>query len=190
MSSARISFRVQAAISIQGEKARTNEAGASVHLCPEFKEVLFRYLAVFGTDFFYIASRRRIFIQEREPEPTKLPQVSTCAQSSKRSYSVILDVFGTDFFHRLQTTISIQEREPEPNWKGFCNASAMPSTVIKSYHYNAEKETLTIVYVSGSVYKYLKVPAAVFQDFKNAFSKGKYLNQYIKPNFAYEKLDE
>ena len=108
----------------------------------------------------------------------------------QRFYSVILAVFGTDFFSRPGERTLFKERETEPNWKGFCNASAMPSTVIKSYHYNAEKETLTIVYVSGSVYKYLKVPAAVFQDFKNAFSKGKYLNQYIKPNFAYEKLDE
>jgi hypothetical protein len=38
----------------------------------------------------------------------------------------------------------------------------MPSTVVKYYNYDLEKETLTIGYVSGMVYQYLKVPQAVY----------------------------
>lgn len=59
----------------------------------------------------------------------------------------------------------------------------MPSSVIKSYQYNAEKETLTIVYVSEAVYKYLGVPPDAHENFKSAFSKGKYLESVYQALF-------
>jgi hypothetical protein len=64
----------------------------------------------------------------------------------------------------------------------------MPSTVISHFDYNADTETLTIKFVSGVVYEYLKVPAETYQAFKNFREKGIYLNQHIKKNFAFKKI--
>lgn len=64
----------------------------------------------------------------------------------------------------------------------------MPSSVIKSYHYFPETETLRIVYVSGTVYDYLDAHQQVFDDFRAAFSKGVFLNRSIKPNYAFRKV--
>lgn len=63
----------------------------------------------------------------------------------------------------------------------------MPSTVIKTYSYNPEREILRIVYVSGAVYDYYDVPLEVYEEFRTAFSKGIFLNQKIKPFYAFEK---
>ncbi|WP_228438187.1 KTSC domain-containing protein [Chryseobacterium sp. 6424] len=65
----------------------------------------------------------------------------------------------------------------------------MPSSVIAKYYYKPERELLTIVYVSGAVYHYLDVPQAVFDAFREAYSKGNFLNKNIKPNFRYVKRD-
>lgn len=66
----------------------------------------------------------------------------------------------------------------------------MPSSVIRKYEYKPELEVLRIIYVSGAVYDYLDVPQEVFDDFRAAFSKGTYLNKFIKPKFRYEKREE
>ena len=64
----------------------------------------------------------------------------------------------------------------------------MPSTVVASMQYDAERSVLTVVYVSGSVYRYFKVPAQVYAAMKISSSKGTYLNRYIKGNYAFEKV--
>ena len=64
----------------------------------------------------------------------------------------------------------------------------MPSTVIKKYHYNEEASELTIVYVSGAIYKYLQVPPEVYTAFREAFSKGSFLNRKIKPCYDFVQL--
>jgi len=66
----------------------------------------------------------------------------------------------------------------------------MPSTVISSYHYDAKHEVLRIIFVSGMVYGYKKVPVDVFNEFKSAFSKGIYFNQHIKNNYEFEKMTD
>jgi len=66
----------------------------------------------------------------------------------------------------------------------------MPSSVISSYHYDAEHKVLKIIFVSGMVYLYKKVPADVFDEFKSAFSKGIYFNQHIKNNYEFERVTE
>lgn len=48
----------------------------------------------------------------------------------------------------------------------------MPSTVIAKHIYHPETETLRIIYISGNVYDYLNVPAEIYEEMKNAFSKG------------------
>lgn len=66
----------------------------------------------------------------------------------------------------------------------------MPSSVVKYFNYDAEKETLTIGYVSGMVYQYLHVPEAVYNSMKESRSKGTYLNKFIKGRFEYRKVGE
>ena len=64
----------------------------------------------------------------------------------------------------------------------------MPSSVIESMQYDPVSTTLRVVFVSGIVYDYKKVPLEVYQAMKNAVSKGSYLNKYIKGNYDYKKL--
>jgi KTSC domain len=64
----------------------------------------------------------------------------------------------------------------------------MPSTVIRSYEYLPEKNSLIVTFISGSRYLYTHVSAETFEAFKGAFSKGTFLNQHIKPFHEYKKL--
>ena len=64
----------------------------------------------------------------------------------------------------------------------------MPSSVVASIQYDASTSTLRVMYVSGVVYDYKNVPEEVYAAMKIAFSKGTFLNQHIKGNYAYEKI--
>lgn len=64
----------------------------------------------------------------------------------------------------------------------------MPSSVVAAIRYDASKSTLRVVYVSGAVYDYKKVPEEVYNEMKKAFSKGEFLNKEIKPNYKFEKV--
>ena len=48
----------------------------------------------------------------------------------------------------------------------------MPSTVTAKHIYYPETETLRIIYVSGNVDDYLKLPAEVYEEMKSALVKG------------------
>ena len=63
----------------------------------------------------------------------------------------------------------------------------MPSTVISYFTYDPASETLSIRFVSGIVYDYKNVPTSIYQDMKEAFSKGTYFNLYIKDKFEFIK---
>ena len=101
-------------------KPKTNEDGASVHLCPELKEVLFALFVLSSARIFFLSPPgERTLFKERKPKTTKPAQVSTCARSSKRFYSVILDVFGTDFLSIASgRLISIQVEKARTNEAG------------------------------------------------------------------------
>lgn len=71
----------------------------------------------------------------------------------------------------------------------FIQVRGMPSTVIRSYEYLPEKNSLIVTFISGSRYLYTHVSQETFDAFKHAFSKGTYLNQYIKPFHGYKKLN-
>jgi hypothetical protein len=66
----------------------------------------------------------------------------------------------------------------------------MPSSVVAHIRYDPGTATLRIVYVSGMVYDYKNVPGKVYEAMKNATSKGKYLNRYIKGKYDFEKVEE
>lgn len=50
-------------------------------------------------------------------------------------------------------------------------------------------QDLYVEYNSGT-YRYVGVSAKLFEDLKNAESKGKFMNQYIKDSFKCERLRE
>jgi hypothetical protein len=64
----------------------------------------------------------------------------------------------------------------------------MPSSVVAAIKYDVPSYTLRVIYVSGSIYDYKKVPEKVYEDMKAAFSKGEFLNKYIKPKFKFVKI--
>ncbi|HEX2684317.1 MAG TPA: KTSC domain-containing protein [Ferruginibacter sp.] len=64
----------------------------------------------------------------------------------------------------------------------------MPSTVIRSFKYIPETETLEVTFVSGISYKYFKVTGKEYEDLKNSFAKGIHFNRYIKPNHAFQRI--
>ena len=59
----------------------------------------------------------------------------------------------------------------------------MPSSVIASIDYDAEVSRLTITFVSGRIYDYYAVPAAVAEAFQRAKSKGTFFNTTIRDRF-------
>ena len=65
----------------------------------------------------------------------------------------------------------------------------MPSTVIKSFQYDPESQTLRIIFLSGNVYDYRNVPERVFLKMKAYKSKGTFLNRFLKGNYEYLKIE-
>ncbi|WP_080776600.1 KTSC domain-containing protein [Chryseobacterium phocaeense] len=64
----------------------------------------------------------------------------------------------------------------------------MPSSVVNSYIYFPETEILRIIYQSGAVYDYLNVPLSISEKFREARSKGRFLNSVIKRRFNFIKV--
>ena len=64
----------------------------------------------------------------------------------------------------------------------------MPSSVIKHFSYDEQSGALKIIFVTGMVYVYQKVPAQIFEMLKIAGSKGRYFNHYIKDKFKFKKI--
>jgi hypothetical protein len=65
----------------------------------------------------------------------------------------------------------------------------MPSSVIQAMHYDRATHKLRIIFVSGMVYDYFNVPEKVYTEMKESGSKGTFLNQRIKNNFSYRKVE-
>lgn len=64
----------------------------------------------------------------------------------------------------------------------------MPSTVVKSFTYDSKKARLYVTFLSGKVYAYLNVPESVYEEMKAAFSKGKYLNEFVKGKYEFKAV--
>lgn len=64
----------------------------------------------------------------------------------------------------------------------------MPSSVVANMSYNALSSTLRVIFVSGMIYDYLKVPQEEYKAMKAASSKGSYLNKYIKGHYKFKKV--
>ena len=64
----------------------------------------------------------------------------------------------------------------------------MPSSVVAAVRYDEKTSKLRIIFQSGSIYDYLKVPTNVYNEMKTASSKGEFLNKHIKPVYEFEKI--
>jgi hypothetical protein len=63
----------------------------------------------------------------------------------------------------------------------------MPSTVIRTYNYDAASCQLVVVFQSGRRYVYEEVPSEVYESMKRAFSKGEFFNSHIRDNYRFER---
>lgn len=61
------------------------------------------------------------------------------------------------------------------------------SVAIKSFDYDAEKKILKIEFNQGGIYKYLDVPASIYQGMKDTPSIGQYFNTQIKDRFGCDR---
>ena len=62
------------------------------------------------------------------------------------------------------------------------------SSNVASIGYDDKSQTLEVTFHSGSTYQYFDVPSLVFENFRNAESKGKFLHRKIKNIYRYTKL--
>jgi hypothetical protein len=61
----------------------------------------------------------------------------------------------------------------------------MPSTVIRSFKYDADSRKLHIVFQSGRRYIYENVPRETYAALQGSFSKGEFFNAHIRDNFSF-----
>jgi hypothetical protein len=62
------------------------------------------------------------------------------------------------------------------------------SSVVMTFHYDKDEETLTIRFRSGAVYEYYDVPQSTYDAFVKAESLGTYLNNEIKGVYPYNRI--
>ncbi len=63
------------------------------------------------------------------------------------------------------------------------------STDINSIGYDSQSAILEVEFNSGGVYQYFDVPSHLHEAFMNASSHGKFLNENIKYNYRYQKIN-
>jgi hypothetical protein len=62
------------------------------------------------------------------------------------------------------------------------------SSNLRSAGYDEASETLEIEFTNGTIYQYYNVPAAMYEQFRQAGSKGQFLNMYIKNAYPYSRV--
>jgi hypothetical protein len=63
----------------------------------------------------------------------------------------------------------------------------MPSTAVDHIGYDENTRELHVTYVGGATYTYYGVPKQVYAAFRAAFSKGQFVNQFIKNRYDFRK---
>ncbi len=64
----------------------------------------------------------------------------------------------------------------------------LDSLSVASAGYDAASRVLEVEFRNGGVYQYLDVPGDEYLEFREADSKGGFLNREIKPNHRYRRL--
>jgi KTSC domain len=63
----------------------------------------------------------------------------------------------------------------------------MPSSVIRSYHYDPVRRRLELQFISGRRYRYHDVPEETWRAMRQAFSKGVFFNEHIRDHFRFTR---
>lgn len=63
------------------------------------------------------------------------------------------------------------------------------SSVIQEIGYDKDHEVLEVLFLSGELYQYEKVPHNIFVSFMTAPSYGTFYNEYIKHQYEYERIN-
>ena len=66
----------------------------------------------------------------------------------------------------------------------------MPSSVIRTFHYDPSERRLEVRFVNGRRYRYFEVPAEIHERMRASFSKGEFFNAHIRDHFRFERLDD
>jgi len=67
----------------------------------------------------------------------------------------------------------------------------MPSTAVRDIEYDPSSETLWVTFVpTAKRYAYRPVPLGVYEEFIHAFSKGAFLNRFIRNQYAFEEVED
>jgi lysyl-tRNA synthetase class 2 len=66
----------------------------------------------------------------------------------------------------------------------------MPSSVIRNFHYSEKSRALRVQFVTGRVYIYQNVPAAIASKFRTAASKGEFFNAFIRDHYAFSRAED
>jgi len=64
----------------------------------------------------------------------------------------------------------------------------LQSSVLAAVEYFPEPPALVIVFNTGEVYRYLKVPLPLYRDLLEADSKGGFFNAHIRNQFSFQYL--
>jgi KTSC domain-containing protein len=62
------------------------------------------------------------------------------------------------------------------------------STAIRTEGYDQLSQVLELEYTNGAIYQYFPVPPEIYQEFKDAESKGTFVNRHIKPNYQCREI--
>ena len=65
----------------------------------------------------------------------------------------------------------------------------VPSSVIRSFEYDAPRRELRIRFQSGRRYVYRGVPEQTFRAMRAAFAKGEFFNTEIRGRFPFSRID-
>lgn len=63
------------------------------------------------------------------------------------------------------------------------------SSNILSIGYDAPTAILEVEFTSGDIYQYFDVPEYLYQQFMQAASMGEFLNENIRYNYRYQKIN-
>ena len=63
----------------------------------------------------------------------------------------------------------------------------MPSTAVEHISYDEATRELHITYVGGATYTYYGVPRQLYASFREARSKGQFVNQFVKNRYDFRR---
>ena len=68
------------------------------------------------------------------------------------------------------------------------NRSPVASSNVCAIGYDAITQTLEVEFLGGRVYQYYGVPDNMHEQIMQAYSKGQFLNHYIKNSYPYSRV--